>query len=147
MKKLLLPTHFNVYLLISVVFHFVLPWGRIIRPPYKYFGILFMLAGIVVTLRVDSLLKKRKTTVKPDEKPSFFITSGLYRFSRNPMYFGMTLILFGVALLLGSIAAFMGPVFFIVAMDRLFIPQEETKMHESFGDEYEAYKKKVRRWI
>jgi len=102
--------------------------------------------GVVLNLWT-SLFKKNKTTVKPHETPSKMITSGPYKFTRNPMYLGMSLLFFGLAIFLGSLVAFSFPLLFIILMDATFIPQEEKNLERRFGKKYIEYKNKVRRWI
>jgi protein-S-isoprenylcysteine O-methyltransferase Ste14 len=63
------------------------------------------------------------------------------------MYLGMALLLVGAGFILGSITSFIGTILFIIAMEVHFIPTEEKFMFEQFGKEFEAYKKKVRRWL
>jgi len=75
------------------------------------------------------------------------ITSGPYKFTRNPMYLGMSLLFFGLAIFLGSLVAFSFPLLFIILMDATFIPQEEKNLERRFGKKYIEYKNKVRRWI
>jgi len=60
---------------------------------------------------------------------------------------GMTLLLIGAGFILGSITSFIGFILFVAAMEIAFIPQEEKILHEAFGEEFDAYKEKVRRWI
>lgn len=147
MKKIYPPTHFHTYLLISIILHFLIPWGEIIGAPLRYVGILIIIAGAIITIWADRIFKQRKTTVKPDETPSVLLTDGPYKISRNPMYLGMAGALLGVAIVLGSIAAFVGPVFFIIVMEAVFIPEEERNMRETFGVKYEEYCRRVRRWL
>jgi protein-S-isoprenylcysteine O-methyltransferase Ste14 len=75
------------------------------------------------------------------------ITYGLYRFTRNPMYLGLMLIVLGVAILQGSLAAFLPlPVFAWILQTR-FVRGEERFLESLFGAEYLDYKSTVRRWI
>ena len=72
---------------------------------------------------------------------------GLYRFTRNPMYLGMLTWLAGWGIYLGSLSPLiMLPVFIWVLTVQQIIP-EETVLAEKFGDDYLAYKQKVRRWL
>ena len=103
--------------------------------------------GTVLNIWTDQLFKKVNTTVKPFEKPSTLILKGPFKISRNPMYLGMALLLVGAGFILGSITSFIGTILFIIAMEVRFIPTEEKFMFEQFGEEFEAYKKKVRRWL
>ncbi len=147
MKKLLPPTHFVSYLVISIALHYVLPITQIITTPYNYAGIALIIFGLAINIWTDQLFKKSKTTVKPDENPSTIVTAGPFRFSRNPMYLGMLMALAGVSVIQGSLASFTGPLLFVIAMEKKFIPVEEKNMKEAFGEKFEAYRKRVRRWI
>ena len=75
------------------------------------------------------------------------MTSGVFQFTRNPMYLGMTLILFGVSVCVGSMTAFVSPVAFFFISERRFIPPEEVVMENLFGENYLEYKRRVRRWV
>jgi len=147
MKRFLPPTHFFTYLLISVLLNFILPIKQIIFYPYNLLGIILIFAGSVLNLWADRIFKDQQTTVKPDQKPSSLIDYGPFKISRNPMYLGMAMILIGTGIILGSILSFSGSVFFILAMEFYFIPDEERLMKEAFGSVFENYKTKVRRWI
>ena len=147
MKKILPPTYFFSCLVISVVLHFFFPIKQIILLPYNWLGFLFFFLGGTLNIWTDQLFKKEKTTVKPLEKPSTLIQKGPFKISRNPMYLGMALLLVGAGFILGSITSFIGTILFIIAMEVRFIPTEEKFMFEQFSEEFEAYKKKVRRWL
>ena len=147
MKKILPPTYFFIFLVLAVLIHFILPIIQLINYPLNWSGLLFILAGGGLNIWADRLFKKNNTTVKPDETPTSLINNGPFRFSRNPMYLGMEFLLIGTGLILGSVTSFVGAVLFFVVMELLFIRQEEKIMAEKFGDEFNAYKKKVARWI
>ena len=147
MKKIHPPTHLLIYIVISVLLHFLYPLHQFIRFPYSLLGIILIAAGVVLNVWADGIFKKQKTTVKPFEKPDALVNSGPYRISRNPMYLGMVLILFGVSFILGSVMSFIGPIIFIITLERVLIPDEEKSMKENFGDNYLLYKRKVRKWI
>lgn len=147
MKKIYPPTHFYTYLIISIAFHFLLPIKQIIFTPYVFLGFVPAIAGALLNIWTDNLFKKLNTTVKPDQKPSVLIDYGPFKISRNPMYLGMALLLIGAGILMGSVTAFIGAIFFIVAMETFFIPDEEKIMRDAFDEKFENYKKNVRRWI
>lgn len=107
------------------------------------FGLLIGLAGVATFKRAD-------TTIDP-KRPSgasALVSSGIYRFSRNPMYLGVLLILAGWAVYLGNLlSAGLGLVIFVVYITRFQIIPEERLLQEKFGTAFLAYKAKVRRWI
>ncbi|WP_298869810.1 isoprenylcysteine carboxylmethyltransferase family protein [uncultured Psychrobacter sp.] len=90
-----------------------------------------------------------QTTPNPQalEKVSSLVTSGIYRYSRNPMYLGLVLILLGWAFYLSHFLAFVLLPVFIFYMTRFQIQPEEQMMARKFGKTYQAYLNKVRRWI
>ncbi len=88
-----------------------------------------------------------KTSVIPRQTPSALINDGPYRFSRNPIYLADLIILAGCVALFGGLsAAITLPVFWWV-IERRFIVPEEAVLSETFGAEYEAYCRSVRRWV
>jgi protein-S-isoprenylcysteine O-methyltransferase Ste14 len=75
------------------------------------------------------------------------ITSGPYRFSRNPLYLGGNVFIFlGAALFMGSPTALIATALHLPLMDR-FIRREEEQLKQQFGDAWQIYKQRVRRWI
>lgn len=92
---------------------------------------------------------KMKTTVDPSEpqKASKLVTFGVYRFTRNPMYLGMLIILIGWAIRLGNPLGIIGIVLFIWYMNTYQIKPEERVLEEKFGMDYKNYKLRTRRWI
>ena len=93
--------------------------------------------------------RKAQTTPNPQalEKVSSLVTSGIYRYSRNPMYLGLVLILLGWAFYLSHFLSFVLLPVFILYMKRFQIQPEEQMMARKFGKTYQAYLNKVRRWI
>lgn len=127
--------------------HFLLPWARVIPWPWNLAGILPVAFGVVWNLWADQLLKRHRTTVKPGLVPTLLISVGPYRLSRNPMYVGMVAIAAGVAVVLGTLTPMVPPAVFAAVVALKFIPLEEKAMEQAFGAEWNAYKKRVRRWL
>ena len=91
----------------------------------------------------------RSTTVNP-HKPanaSTLITSGVYRFTRNPMYLGLLLLLIAGLFRFSTLPGLLAIPLFIIYMNRFQIIPEETAMQKKFGDEFADYKERVRRWV
>ena len=87
------------------------------------------------------------TNPEPWKKDTQLVTSGLYRFSRNPMYLGMVLGQLGIALFAQSIGGLASVPLAILLVDQFVIAREEPHLAATFGDQYRAYCKRVRRWI
>ena len=90
-----------------------------------------------------------QTTPNPQalEQVSSLVTSGVYQYSRNPMYVGLVLILLGWAFYLSHLLAFVLLPIFILYMTHFQIQPEERMMAQKFGKTYQDYLNKVRRWI
>jgi len=146
-QKIMPTTYFIIFLILSIILHFVFPVKKIIFPPYTYLGGLLIIFGVILNIWTDLLFKKKKTTVKPYEVPTSIETSGPFCISQHPMYLGMTSVLFGVAILHGTLITFVFPIIFIILMEIIFIPTEEKNLEKKFGKRYIDYKKRVRRWI
>jgi len=146
-NKTLPPTYFLLALVATVLLHFLWPIRRYWELPWRLIGIAPLVLGIVLNVVADREFKRHQTTVKPFEPSSALITAFPYSMSRNPMYLGLTAMLLGVALLLGSVSALVPAVAFVILMDRRFIRIEERMLAEQFGDEWSAYRARVRRWL
>ena len=108
-------------------------------------GVMGMSLGVMGVTQ----FRKAQTTPNPQalEKVSSLVTSGIYRYSRNPMYLGLVLILLGWAFYLSHFLSFVLLPVFILYMKRFQIQPEEQMMARKFGKTYQAYLNKVRRWI
>jgi len=95
------------------------------------------------------LLSRARTTHNPmkPEKASALVTSGIYRFTRNPMYVSLLMFLVGWAIYLASGWAFAGPLAFVLYMGRFQIGPEERVLTTLFGSAYADYTARVRRWL
>lgn len=118
---------------------------------FNYFptilGIALVLIGVGSIVYLLGLFKKKETAILPDGDPEVLLTDGPYRYSRNPIYISMTIILIGSAMLYNCLSAFIIPILFMILVKNIWIDYEETKLKKIFGQEYLNYQKKVRRWI
>jgi len=146
-KRVLPPSYLFVSIVTMAALHLLLPLRRIILFPFNLVGAIPLALGIALNLIANRAFKKNKTTVKPFEKSTALITSGVFRISRHPMYLGFVLILTGVAILMGSLTPYLIVVAFAILMDVIFVRSEEEMLEDTFGDAWLKYKKRVRRWI
>ena len=105
--------------------------------------------GALVAVQGARMFWRNKTTISPVdlESASALVTSGVFRFSRNPMYVGFTAMLVGWAVCLAAPWALVGPVAFVLFTNRFQIIPEERVMRDKFGQAYDDYQAQVRRWI
>ncbi len=94
-------------------------------------------------------LRLARTTFNPLDpaKASALVTGGIYRFSRNPIYLSLLLLLVAYAVRLGAWVEWLGPAFFTAYVTRFQIIPEERILEAKFGDTFLAYKRRTRRWI
>ena len=103
-------------------------------------GLALMFIGVVQLRRAD-------TNIEPWKPSTTLVTTGLYRFSRNPIYLGMTLAYLGVTLLADSLLALVVLPLVLIFVRFGVIEREERYLEGKFGEAYRAYKGRVRRWI
>jgi protein-S-isoprenylcysteine O-methyltransferase Ste14 len=110
-----------------------------------------VLATVGVALPIAAVVAFRtaNTTVDPTrpEATSAMVIRGIYKLSRNPMYFGFLLMLASLAVVLMNALAFILLPAFVVYMNRFQIVPEERMLSNKFGAEFETYRQTVRRWI
>ena len=92
---------------------------------------------------------RARTTIHPlnPAHTSVIVTTGVYRFSRNPMYLAMLVGLLAIAVLLGNVLALILACCFVPIIEAVQIRPEERILAEHFGDPYREYCRGVRRWI
>jgi protein-S-isoprenylcysteine O-methyltransferase Ste14 len=81
------------------------------------------------------------------QRPSNLVLAGPYRFSRNPLYFGVLLAGLGLVIVLSSVVTAILTILVYIIFRNGFIKKEEMILEEEFGDEYRDFKKRVRRWV
>jgi len=123
-------------------FAFASAWHTTLAIGLVAAGMLFALAAIVSFFRV-------RTTVNPHRPhaTSTMVTSGVYRFSRNPMYLGVLLVLSGWAIWLSNLLAISLLAAFVAYIHRFQILPEERILLAKFSSDFVAYKASVRRWL
>ncbi|MDE3177964.1 MAG: isoprenylcysteine carboxylmethyltransferase family protein [Pseudomonadota bacterium] len=105
-------------------------------------GLAIALAGVLTFRRLGANVNPHRI-----DRGEVLVTSGVYRFTRNPMYLGLTLFLCGYALWLARPIGALGPVAFVAYITRFQILPEERAMRAKFGAAYEAYARATRRWV
>lgn len=109
----------------------------------------FVAAGVALIVGARLALHRARTTWHPagPERTTTLVRSGVFRFSRNPIYLGMQLVLVGLAVALANPLSLVLAAVFAVWMDRFQIRPEERALSRAFGSEYHAYSARVRRWL
>ena len=140
--------------LVALTFGFLINYTKDIFPKIEIrneiiFGSFMIIIGLIIILSAIILFKKYQTTITPlnPSNATKLITDGIYKFSRNPMYLGLLLVLLGISIIFNLTGGFFFILLFISYMNLFQIIPEENAMVDLFKDEFYEYKKNVRRWI
>jgi len=112
-------------------------------------AILLSVVGFGIAIAGVLAIRRARTTTNPlkPEAATSLVTSGIYHFTRNPMYLGLCFVLLAWAVFLSSAWAFLGPVAFALYIGRFQIAPEEKVLSKLFGPAFAEYQSKVRRWL
>ncbi len=141
------PMVAGFYLLIALGIDRYLIEARVIHPPYHYLGFIIVAMAIILVIWAVLAFRRNSTTLDHHDIPVALVTTGPFRFGRNPMYVGLTIGLIGMAIIIGTLALFFVPLAFLLTMNWAFVPREEKNLEQVFGEAYLNYKERVRRWL
>lgn len=114
-------------------------------------ALLAAVVGIVLAVLLDGGAMRRflrsRTAMEPWKPSSALVTTGPYRFTRNPMYLGMAVLYLGIALTFGLLWSVALLPVVLVVVDRYVIAREERYLTRRFGESYLQYREQVRRWL
>ena len=118
-------------------------------PNQDLISIILLLIGVLILTNPIFKFIKSKTTIDPIKfkKVNKLITSGIYKYSRNPMYLGLLMIVISTSIFYLNIFSITTPFLFYCWINRFQIKREEIFLAEKFGKEYMSYKTKTRRWV
>ena len=113
------------------------------------FALFCLTVGVVIIGFSIVIVIMAKTTITPlyPDKASTLVTMGIYQYSRNPMYFGLLLILFSIGFYLQNLASMFVLPIYVWFISKYQIILEEEALHKLFGQDYKNYQDRVRRWI
>ena len=147
MPRVVPPFYFLGGLVLMVALHQLAPARTLLAWPASLAGLIPVALGFVLSGQAAARFRRVGTPIRPGSEATALVRDGPFRFTRNPMYLGMTLILLGIALLLGSLSPLLVPPLFMALITALFIRREERWMEETFGESYRSYRRRVRRWL
>jgi protein-S-isoprenylcysteine O-methyltransferase Ste14 len=146
-RKVLPPVWLVLTIVTGYALHKLLPIVQLFAEPWKYGGAILIVLGIVMAATAANLFRRADTPVRPFHPSTALVTTGWYRFTRNPMYLGMVIVTCGVAIVQGSLGAWLPVPLFIAILQRRFIRGEEQFLEGIFGEDYRVFKARVRRWL
>jgi protein-S-isoprenylcysteine O-methyltransferase Ste14 len=110
-------------------------------------GIIITVLGITSLILAATLFRKNKNPVNPSGSTQLIICSGIYKYTRNPMYLGLTTIFIGISIITNAWFSFILLFPLLMICQKGIIEREESYLTRKFGNEYLDYQSKVRRWI
>ena len=141
MRRYLIPP---VWFLLGIACELVLarraPIAPVLPPPLHWIGAVVIVAGFVITNWAVIWFKRKKTGLLPFTPTTALVVEGPYRFTRNPDYLGIALVLTGLALWLGVASPLLVPPVIVAVIHHMFVLPEEAHMERAMGSEYLAYK-------
>jgi protein-S-isoprenylcysteine O-methyltransferase Ste14 len=115
--------------------------------PWRWAGLLALAPVGLLAGPGARAIGRRGTTLNPFGEPTALVTDGPYRFTRNPLYLSLALLLVGAATGLGSATPFLVVPGFVAAINVGFIRREEAALAAAFGEDFRRYCARVRRWL
>ena len=141
------PAWFFLAIATMIGLRVLAPGPLLLSDVWSLVGLAPILAGVALNLGAVAAFRRHATTADPEGEPAVLVTDGVYRFTRNPMYLGGTLILFGFAVLLGAATPFAVPPCYAILAANRFLPPEEQRLARAFPSEYDDYRRHTRRWL
>jgi len=136
-----------IHVAAALLLNWLFPFPAALPQIWKSLGVFLVLAGLALALLAIRQFSLAHTTVDPHGSVTTLVTSGPYRFSRNPIYLGFVLMLAGFPLFSGTVwGAILVPVL-ILNLNSLVIRHEEAYLEKKFGGGYAGYKSRVKRWL
>lgn len=141
------PLIFVLLIGVGLALDYVWPLGMGIRGSVGVFGIVLVVFAVAVAGLINASFKRLGTAIEPWKPTSNIVTTGFYAWSRNPIYTGFCLFNIGLGISLNNLWLFLSFIPGAVLVYFIAIAKEEAYLEGKFGEEYLAYKRKVRRWI
>ena len=138
--------------IVTLIFGLIIFFSRSLFPIYSFsnnVSLIFLFFGLIILITAVRSFKKHQTTINPlnPYQASSLVNSGIFGFTRNPMYLGMLFILLSISFKFNILGGIIICFLFKIYITRFQIIPEEKAMEKIFGKDFIEYKKKVRRWI
>ena len=144
------PTIFGLAFIAAVALSFLVPLPFIpdaLLFALRVVGVLMFIAAVALAGFAEREFRRAHTPALPTAPTRAIVASGVYAYTRNPMYLGMTAGLAALALVFNSLWFVIAAPFAAFAVTRLAIAREERYLADKFGETYRAYRMRVRRWL
>ncbi len=141
------PVLLLVHIIAVILLRWLVPLPFAFPEVLEWLGYVLVVIGIVSAGSAATRFRRAHTTTYPHGSVATIVTSGPYRFSRNPIYLGLVCLLIGFSFAFRTYWGLILSPLFIVLMNMLVIQHEEAYLEMKFGEVYTNYKSHVRRWL
>jgi len=141
------PLAYLVALVIGAVIDRFIPIRVLPASLTGWLGGALVLLAIFLNVLAFREFGKAKTTIRPDQPASVLVTTGIYRYSRNPNYISLSMLFFGIGVWLNNVWMVALFVLVLVWIGSRVVAAEEQYLIRRFGQTYLDYQAKVRRWL
>jgi len=146
-SRILPPLWFFISCAAMVSIHYGFPQYDVVPADYRLAGWFVLAAAVCFAVAGKRQFDLVGTPVRPFSDSTKLVMTGLFRWTRNPMYLAMAIGLMGLFVGLGTLAPLIVVPIFAWLITTHFIVHEERILEQRFGDDYRAYKASVRRWF
>jgi protein-S-isoprenylcysteine O-methyltransferase Ste14 len=141
------PVLFAVTLVAGLLCHWLRPYAPLPISVARISAVALTCTGAILAIAAERVMKRAGTNVLPTQPALALVTSGPFRFTRNPLYVAATCIYLGIALWFDALAPLLLAIPMLVVLHRGVVLREEQYLAAKFGDAYRAYCTRVRRWL
>ncbi len=144
------PLIYTVGLAVGFLLHRLLPVKAFSRAPRALtltLGSTCISLGLTIITLGFRQMQNANTNINPTQPATTIVTEGPFRFTRNPLYLGLTFFYTGMSLLVNSLWMLLLLPFVLLVMTVGVIEREERYLERKFGEQYLTYKRRVRRWL
>jgi protein-S-isoprenylcysteine O-methyltransferase Ste14 len=141
------PVLYGIAFVVGFVAEKIAPTQMLPFPVSAWLGLTFTAVAIALVVSAFKALAQAHTAFDARKSTTKIVTTGPFRFSRNPTYLSLTLLLIGIAFAISSLWVLVSVIPAVVATQWGVILREENYLKGKFGDGYIRYASKVRRWL
>ena len=141
------PLLYGIALGVGLVLHWVAPWALLASGARYWVGGAILILAVALAVWARAQMERAGTNVNPRLPTTTLVTTGPFRFSRNPLYLALTLLYIGLALLTNAlwVLVLLLPVWLV--MHYGVVLREERYLEAKFGEAYRLYRSRVRRYL
>lgn len=141
------PIVASIFIVIAYIIGRFVPIPFAVPSILRNIGLILTFLGFLLGIGAMLEFQRARTTLDPHGSARQLVTSGIYRFTRNPIYLGFLLMVIGLPLNSGLYWGIVMVPFYVLTMNRLVIEREESYLEMKFKNVYPEYKARVRRWL